>query len=203
MIEEFLQLRLDQALATCRQRWLLGVAAVLVAVLGTALAMVGNASGQGVATMLVITTCAAILAVSASGTHLGAIVVGIVAFQWAAFAADPTGARVVVAALCLYAFHALTALMAAVPHTTEIDPRLLRRWAIRSLYVAGATVAVWGLVVAFERNAPNGNEAVTVLGLAVIAAVLVIVRRTYSTWWSAPAAREPGRRPSGRDDTTG
>ena len=32
MIEDFLQLRLDQALATCRQRWVLGAAAVLEAV---------------------------------------------------------------------------------------------------------------------------------------------------------------------------
>lgn len=193
MIEEFLQLRLDQALATCRQRWLLGGAAVLAAALGTALAMAGDASGQGVASMLALTTGAAVVAVSASGTHIGAFVVAIVALQWLAFNDNETSARSVGVALCLFTFHSLTALMAAVPHTTEVDVRLLRRWGRRSTVVIAATLAVWGLVVAFARESSAGSEALTVAGLAVIAAVLVIVRRAYATWWSRSA--RAGSRP--------
>ena len=113
MIEEFLQLRLDQALATCRQRWVLGGAAVLAAALGTVLALAGGTPRQGWLTMLAVTVGAAIVAVSASGTHVGAIVVAIVALQWLAFGGDETGVRSVGVALCLYAFHSITALTAA------------------------------------------------------------------------------------------
>jgi len=186
MIEELLQLRLDQALATCRQRWVLGGAAVLAAVLGTALTLADGTSGRGWATMLAVTTVAALVAVSASGTHIGTIVVAIVALQWLALGGDDSSIRSVGVAVCLYTFHSITALTASVPHTTEIDGRVLRRWARRSVYVVAATLAVWGLIIAFERRPSTGNEALTVLGLTVIAAVLVIVRRAYSTWLSTP-----------------
>ncbi len=186
MIEEFLQLRLDQALATSRQRWVLGGVAVLAVVVASVLAMAGRVPAQGATIMLTISVAAAIVAVSASGTHIGVIVVAIVILQWVGYADAETSLRTVGVALCLYLFHALTALIASTPHTADIAPVVLRRWAARSVLVTAATIAVWGLVVAFEQRSDAGSEVVTVVGLAVIAGVLVMVRRAYATWWVGP-----------------
>ncbi len=191
MIEEFLQLRLDQALATCRQRWILGGAAVGSVVTATALTTVGAVSTQGLLIMIAVVMVAAVIAVSASGSHIGSLVVAVVAVQWLAFADDATSISSLGVALCLYVFHALTALAAATPHTTEIDTVVLRRWAVRSTFVGAATVIVWGLVILFDGRQADGNEALTVFGLVVIASVLVLVRRAYATWWN-PAGHERG-----------
>lgn len=206
MIEEFLQLRLDQALATCPQRWALGGLAVAAAVASSVLATVGSASGQGVAVMLLATVAAAVAAVSASGSHIGAAVVGFLAFQWVAFAGGDTGWRLIAVAACLFTFHGLLALMAAVPHTSVIDRRVLRSWTFRSVWVLAGTVAVWALVAAFEGRLSDGNEVLTVVGLLIIAAVLVAVRRASATWWGVPVGTAgvtgSGTRPSGRGSTT-
>lgn len=181
MIEEFLQLRLDQALATSRQRWVLAGTAVLTAGVASVLAMAGDAPAQGMAIMVAFTLAAAVVAVSASGTHFGVIVVAVVATQWLGYSGSEASFRSVGVALCLYVFHALTALAAATPHTADIDPVVLRRWAVRSVPVVVATVAVWAVVAAFEQRSPSGNEAVTAVGLAVIAGVLVVLRRASTT----------------------
>ncbi len=185
MIEEFLQLRLDQALATCRQRWALGGVAVASIIVASGLATAGATSARGLTIMITVSTVAAVVAVSTSGTHVGAVVVALVVLQWIAFTDDTTSPRVVGVASCLFVFHALTALMAASPHTTEIDGRVLRSWALRTTVVVAATVAVWGLVILFDGRQTTGSETLTVAGLVVIAAVLLAVRRTYGTWWSA------------------
>lgn len=187
MIEEFLQLRLDQALATCAQRWALGCLAVAAAAASSVLATGGSASGQGVAVMLLATVAAAVVAVSASGSHIGAAVVGFLALQWVAFAGGGTGWRLIAVAVCLFMFHGLLALMAAVPHTSVIDRRVLRSWTIRSVWVVAATVAVWALVAAFDGRLTSGSEILTLAGLAVIVVVLVAVRRHSAAWWGVPS----------------
>ena len=186
MIEEFLQLRLDQALATCAQRWVLGGFAVGSAAVASLLATLGSASSQGVAVMLMMTSAAAVVAVSASGSHIGAAVVGFLAFQWVAFAGGETGWRLIAVAVCLFTFHALLALMAAVPHTSPVDRRVLRSWTLRSVWVVSATVAVWALVALLDGRFTSGSELLTVAGLVVIVAVLLAVRRYSSTWWGVP-----------------
>jgi len=206
MIEEFLQLRLDQALATCRQRWGLGGIAVASIVVASALSTLWSTSAEGAAIMLLASAIGAVVAISTSGSHLGAAVVAFVTLQWLAFSGGTTGPRVIGVALCLFVFHGLLALMAAVPHTAAIDGRVLRRWATRSVSVAAATGAVWGLIVVFEGRRTSGNEFLTVAGLVAIAAVLVSVRSTYAAWWRIPDRRAgvtgSGTRPSGRGSTT-
>lgn len=181
MIEELLQLWLDQALATRTQRWVLGVAAVGSITVASTLAAVGAGSITGHLTVVAMTTALATIAVAGSGAHTGSIVIAAVAFEWLAFVDDITNARAIGVASCVYAFHALLALMAATPHTSVIDPRVLGRWAARSLYVIAATVAVWAMVVAFERRNASGDESLTIAGLVVIAAAIMALRRGILT----------------------
>lgn len=177
MMEERLQLWLDQALATCRQRWVLGALAVASVVAASLLAGIGVASARGLTIFLATLIVAAIVAMAGSGTHIGSVVVALVALQWVAYVDDVTSARAVGVATCLYLFHALLALTATTRHTAAIDARILRRWALRSVVVIAATVAVWALVVVFDRRQTTGSETLTFAGLFVIVATLFAIRR--------------------------
>lgn len=177
MIEEALQLRLDQALATRPQRWVLGGTAVAAAVIASVLVGLGAASGPELAIATVVSAVVAAIAVSGSGTHAGSVLIALVALEWVVFVDDETSPRVIGVACCIYVFHSLLALMAATPHTTVIDRRVLHGWAVRSVIVVAATVAVWALVVALDRRGPGGSESLTLLALVTITAVVVALRR--------------------------
>lgn len=177
MIEEVLQLRLDQALATRPQRWVLGGVAVVAAVIASVLVGVGSASGPELAIAIVATAVVAAVAVSGSGTHAGSVLIAMVALEWVLFVDDETSPRVIGVACCIYVFHSLLALMAATPHTSVIDRRVLHSWLVRSVFVVAATVSVWALVLAIDRRRPAGSESLTVLGLVTIAVVVVALRR--------------------------
>ena len=113
--------------------------------------------------------------------------VGFVVLQWLSFADDVTAGRSVVVALCLFTFHACLALMAVTPHSAVIGRAVIQRWLGRGAVVAIATLAVWGLVVVFDRREPSGSTPLTLLGLlAVAAAVLALRHRSLGQ----PSARE-------------
>jgi len=189
MIEEALQLWLDQALATRRQRWVLGAAAVASVVAASLLVGAGGASGRELAIATVVSAVLATIAVGGSGTHVGSLVLAIVALEWLVFVDDETSPRAIGVAVCLYVFHSLLALMAATPHTSVIDARVLRRWAVRSVFVIATTVAVWALVVTLERRQAGGSQALTVVGLVVVIVTVVALRRAIFATTNGNAAR--------------
>lgn len=177
MIEELLQLWLDQALATCKQRWWLGGIAVASITCACLVITVGAASTRGIVIVVAVTTASAILAVAGSGTHHGSITIALVALAWLGFVGDVTTPRAIVVASCLYSFHVLLALMAATRHTSPLDHRILLRWAARSVVVLATTVAVWLCVVAVDGQIRSGSAELTFAGLIVVAAGAVALRR--------------------------
>lgn len=176
MIDETLQLRLDQALATCRQRWWLGGGAVMVVVIAVLTITIGASSPQGALVAVGVTTALAIAAVAGAGSHYGSITIAAVGLTWLAVVDDVATPRSIVVATCIHVFHTLLALMAATRHTSPIDPRILARCAVRSIGVIGATTAVWVGVVGFERLAWAGDTALTTVALAIVALAAFAVR---------------------------
>jgi len=142
MIEETLQLWLDQALATCRQRWVLGITATVAVTAATLLITVGATSPRGVVLTAGAITGLAIVAVAGSGSHVGSIVIALVGLAWIVFVDDVATPRAVAVAGCLYVFHALLALMAATRHTAPLVRPVLMRWLTQSVAVLAVTVAV-------------------------------------------------------------
>ena len=177
MIEETLQLWLDQALATCRQRWLLGIVAVASITAATLVITVGAATVPGTVLIVGAITGLAIVAVAGAGSHLGSIVIALVGLAWVGFVDDVTTPLAVVVAACLYVFHALLALMAATRHTTPLGRKTLLPWLTRSVGVLGATVVVWGCVVALEGRSVSGDTNLTAITIALIALAVVVLRR--------------------------
>lgn len=176
MIDEALQLRLDQMLATCRQRWWLGGGAVVAVLVAALTITVGASSLQGGILAVCVTTALAIAAVAGAGSHYGSVTIAAVGVTWLAIIDDPATPRSMAVATCLYVFHALLALMAATRHTSPIDVRILARWAARSVGVLGATVAVWVVVVVFDGRTWSGSATLTSFALVIIALAAFTVR---------------------------
>jgi hypothetical protein len=174
MITERLQEALDQALATTRQRWLLGVVAVLTALVASGSMALASEGADGWVVILV--GVLALLATIWPDDHLALVVITVVVLHWLAFRADVVSAWSMGIAACLLVFHTLIALMAATPHTAVVHPVVLRRWLARSGVVAVATGAVWVLVVLFERRNAPGNAALSIAAFAVVAAAAIALR---------------------------
>lgn len=177
MIGDRLQLWLDQAAATCGQRWWLGGAAVASILAATLTITIGATEPRLLALVVGVTTLLAVVAVAGSGSHTGSIVIVLVALAWIALIDDPTTPRSIAIASCLYLFHALLALMAATRHTAPIHPQILWRWATRSVAVLAATAGVWVCVVWFEGRQHDDNAVLTLLALIVIALGVLALRR--------------------------
>lgn len=189
MMEERLQLWLDQALATTRQRWALGVVAVLSIVAASIITGAGSGGGNELAIIIVAPTVLSVIAASGSGTHAGSLVIAIIGLEWITLVDDVATPRAIGVAACLYVFHAVTALIAATRHTTVIDPVVLIRWARRSVPVMVATVAVWWVVAVADGRNADGSEALTILGLVLVSAVLLALRRWILA--GAPSPSDP------------
>lgn len=175
MIEETLQLWLDQALATCRQRWVLSITAVAAVTTATLVITIGAAAPQGIALTVGAVTGLAIVAVAGSGSHVGSVVIALVGLTWVFFVDDVATPKAMGVAGCLYVFHALLALMAATRHTSPLERRILMRWLARSVGVLAATGAVWLGVVALEgRNIAGGANLTAIAVVAIALAVMAI-----------------------------
>ena len=77
---------------------------------------------------------------------------------------------VLVFAAALFTVHALTALLAATPHTATIGADVIGRWVRRSVVVAVATVLVW----AVARLATSWQLSGSILGTTVALVVLTL-----------------------------
>ncbi len=164
------------------QRWLLGGAAVAAA----AVASLAAGSSGGGQSMLVSVTIVA-LAVAAAfrpTTHTALPVVLLVTWQWLATTDDALSPLIVAVAVTLIGFHALIALLAAVPPAAAIDKVILRRWVQRTAITAATALPMWGAVALMEQRDAPGSGAVTLLGFLVATALIGAMR------WHRPRARE-------------
>ena len=176
MIADALQRRLDRMRAVSRQRWILVTVAFVTAVAASETANL--AAPDGSILLVVLVAGFALTAVVEPDAHHATWAVALVVVQWALEVDDVTTAAAVVAAVLLFVFHSLVALMALAPANVTLQPAVIRRWAERSAAVVGGTLAMWGLVVAFDRWRVPGGAALTLGGFAVLAigAVALVVR---------------------------
>jgi hypothetical protein len=91
----------------------------------------------------------------------------------------------------LFVFHAAVALMAVAPVSADIEWSVLARWMRRGVVVVVATAAMWALVAVMNERRAAGNVALTVIGLLVLTA-LVLVMRVASRPTNAVDADRPG-----------
>ena len=113
----------------------------------------------------------------------GLVLVLAVAACWVARAPDEVSPAIVATALGLLGVHVGTALAASFPATATIDGAVARRWGRWTAVLAGVVLAVGGAAAALEAWSRPGSVALTIAGLAGLAAL--------AWWWSARPA-EPG-----------
>lgn len=182
-----LQARLDQAVATSLHRWvLMFVAVTSLAAPSFVIAAATPFTDTWVAYCVLVL---ALVVVVEPGEQLGLVMLAIVFFQWLTLDQAVTSPWSMAFAICIYVFHTSVALMAVTPHTASIQRDIQIRWTFRSLVVAAATVGVWLLVVAFERDDPSsGNVALTAMALVVLTvAVVVFQSRSRSSVGQEPS----------------
>lgn len=175
-----LQLKLDQLLATSRQRWVL---AVLVVVSITLPSWAIARATPFTDTWVVFVVAGLAMVVAADpGEQLGLLLMSIVVFQWLTFDLAVTSPWSIAMALALHVFHTVVALIAVTPHTAAVDRVVLSRWVTRSVIIATAAVGVWLAVIVFERRELPGNVALSVAAFSLLAAAVVgLATRTLST----------------------
>lgn len=160
---------------TSVQRWALGglsVAAVVAAVTTT---IVGTDQTFGWFALFVISLAA--VSATQPGWNTGATVIALVVIEWMAADEDVADPRTVVVGSCLFVFHGLLALMAVTPHTAAVPRVVVRTWAIRSLFVVGATIGVWVLVRIADERERVGDSRLTLAALVFVAGAAVTLRR--------------------------
>lgn len=186
-----LQRWVDELLASSTQQWLVR----LVSVAAPLAAMVAaGVAGDGVWPFGLAVVAVVALASSLRPDHHTALfVVVVVGWHWMAAVDDIATVWLPVAAVCLLVFHTATALAASVPNGGDLPGVVVARWAGRVGLVALAVVALWGLVVVFDRRDAAGNGALTGLALVIVALAAAFIRSR-----SLPAASADGTAPADR-----
>jgi len=169
-----LQRRLDDVLATSAQHWLLRAMTIIAPV--AALLAAGVAGGRWLPFWTIVVVGLAAASAMRPDAHTALLVTIIVGSLWPVTVDDLDTPWLAGAAVCLFAFHALTALLASLPTGGSFPATILVREGGRVGVVAVATVAMWGLVVALDRRDAAGNALLTGLGLLVVAAAAALLR---------------------------
>lgn len=176
-----LQRAVDEFLETSRQQWWLRAVAVMAAAAAMLAAVAANGSWPfGLVAVMVLSAVSALR----PDTNVALVVVVVVGWHWLATVEEVGTPWLPVAAICLLVFHTVTALSATVPTGGELPAALIGRWARRTTAVACATVAIWIVVVLFERRDAPGNAVLTGLALTVLAGCAVAI-------WSRSVERAP------------
>ena len=174
MSSEALQDLIDEMLGTSAQQWLLRVLALLTATGAVLAAWAANGRWWPVGLFLV----GALSVASAAHPDTPFALVTVVAIVWRwLVAVDDVGTPwLPVAGICLLGFHSVIALLATVPTGGELPAATLGQWSRRVALGGCLTVAMWALVVLFDRREAAGNGLLTAAALAVVAACAVMIR---------------------------
>jgi hypothetical protein len=169
-----LQRWVDELLALSAQQWLVR----LVSVAAPLAAMVAaGVAGDGVWPFgLAVVGVVAVASSLRPDRHTALFVIVVVAWHWMVAVDDIATVWLPVAAVCLLVFHTATALAASVPNGGNLPAVVVARWAGRAGLVAFAVVAMWGLVVVFDRREAAGNGALTGLALVLVALAAAFIR---------------------------
>lgn len=184
MITNWLQDRLDVLRLTSRQRW--AFVAVAVTAIVVASVAIRVEAGRDPSWITIWLGLVALVAAARPGSHTGLFVIAVVGLLWLGNIDEVTSPLAIAVAMCLFVFHAVLALMAVTPHSAVVGGPVLWRWFRRGAVVAGATVAVWGLVELLARIEAPGDAGLTAGAFVVLAAAALALRaRTL-------APRSPG-----------
>jgi hypothetical protein len=156
------------------QRWVFG--AVSVAAAGCASIAGGLAAGSQNGVVIALVLALAAGAAASPDSHTALAVEVVVVWQWLASTDDPTSPWVIAVAVALLVFHVVVALMATTPITTIVDSSILQRWAVRSLAIVVAVVAVWALVVVADEREASGSVLLTIVAFVTLAAIVTSAR---------------------------
>lgn len=166
-----LQVKLDQALATSRQRWMLMIIAVLSITLASA--AIARATPFTDTWVVYCVVVIAMVVAADPSEQLGLVLMSIVLFQSITAGQAVTSPWALALAVALHVFHSVVALMSVTPHSATVHQTIVIRWIGRSAVVLLITVGVWLLVVAFERRELPGNVTLSMLAFAVLVAAVV------------------------------
>lgn len=168
-----LQHALDRVVAASRQQWLLraGAASAAVAAMGIAVVIAGWS-----ATAFVVVLGLAVLTSLWPDSHAPLVVDVVVILSLAVAIDDPASPWLPCAAVCLLAHHAAVGLAASIPIGGELPASVIVRRARHAALVAGATVALWLVVVVLEQRELPGNVVVSVVGLAAATGLALALR---------------------------
>lgn len=171
---DVLQAWIDRLYATSAQHWALRAVSVAAAVgaLCTTSMVSGRWWGFGLAVVIALSAASALR----PDLHTAAVVIVVIWWNWIGTVEDVLTPWLLVVSVAVLLYHATTALMATVPPTAIVPRAALLRWWLRTVVVAGATAAIWLVVVAFDSRAWRGNAALTGVALAAVAAGAVTIR---------------------------
>lgn len=113
-------------------------------------------------------------------THLGLIVIVVLAAEWAIRVQDPVSPWSIGLAAMIGVFHTALAFTGIAPAGADIPRSIYIPWIQRALTSIGPAVAVWATIVALDR-VDFGRQA------AVVAAALVVL--AIAGYWSGATAR--------------
>jgi len=136
----------------------------------TALGFTRLAAGQTPPVIAVPVIALALLCVLLPDSHLGLLVVLLVATGWLATVHDPATPWSIGIAVSLTTFHASLAAATVAPPSARWTPAMRRRWSRRSLAVVVASAGTWVVVAAIDRyEIPSSDVllAATLLTLAI------------------------------------
>jgi len=171
---DWLQRLIDRLALVSWQRWALIALAVVAAT--AASTVTALAAGRQTDVVLVLVVGLGVASAVRPDSHTAAVVMAIVVWQWLASIDDAMTPWVIALAALLFVFHAAVALMAVAPVSAEIEWSVLVRWVRRGVVVVGATAAMWALVAVMNERRAAGNVALTVVGLLVLTALVLVMR---------------------------
>ena len=153
---------------------LLRAAVVVGPLLTLAATMAARGSFQPIA-LMVIGVFALGCAISPD-THVGLLVVLLLALNWLQTVDDETTPWLLVAAAGLLVLHVSMAAATVAPPAARWDRRMTRRWSTRSAVVMAATVGAWSVAVGLADADLRGSAPVLVVAL---------VSTAWLTWWAS------------------
>jgi len=167
-----LQSSIDLVRSTSRQRWRLGLAAVVSVMVAAIVA--GFAIGPF---LILLVTLPAVFAAVRPGSPAALATIAVVAAEWLGSADEAASPGSIVVAIGLFGFHAAISLLAVTPHSARVDAHVIRRWTQRSAAVTIATTFVWAMVAAMDRRQPPASSVLLFLALGSLAAATWLARR--------------------------
>ena len=102
-------------------------------------------------------------------SHVGVLVIVVIAAQWMALVDDHASPWAVGVAVALTLFHTSMAAVTIAPPDAGWTPAMCRRWVRRASVLVAASAGTWGIVVLLDDHRPTAGTALVVASLFALA----------------------------------